>query len=96
MKDSKKHKLALLTARKIRKIREKNGLTQEGLAAEAQIARSYYVDMENGKYNFSLSKLYQVAQSLRVEPGELCPTLKELDDILGEDVLPIKKKTKRK
>lgn len=55
----------------IKKIRQEKGLTQEGVAGEAQINVSYLAKIENGYINTSLRYLIKIAAALKVRVGDL-------------------------
>lgn len=57
--------------RKIRAIRKEQGLSQEALAARANLDRSYLGHIERGEKNVTLTKIYQVADALGINPKEL-------------------------
>lgn len=57
--------------RNIRKLRKDIGLTQEQLAYEAEIDRSYMGAIERGERNISLLTLMKIAQCLKVDITEL-------------------------
>lgn len=52
----------------VRKLRLAAGLTQEQLAAEAGMERSYVSDLERGTRNPSVAALGRLAEALDVEP----------------------------
>jgi transcriptional regulator with XRE-family HTH domain len=58
---------------RIRQVRERLGLSQEALAADAGIDRSYMSGVERGVRNFSVLKLKAVAKALKVPVRELIP-----------------------
>lgn len=51
---------------KLKTLRKKAGLTQVQLAKQANISRSYLADLENGRYNPSLTILKKIAIELKV------------------------------
>lgn len=55
----------------IRFIREKRQLTQEALAYEADVARSYVGYVERAEKTLSIVTLTKIAKALRVKPGLL-------------------------
>ena len=55
----------------IRFIREKRGLTQEALAYDADVARSYIGYIERGEKTLSIVVLSKIAKVLKVKPGLL-------------------------
>ena len=61
----------MVAAENIRFIREKRGLTQEGLAFDADVARSYIGYIERGEKTLSITVLAKLAKALKVKPGLL-------------------------
>ena len=59
----------------IKKLREKKGISQEALAEEAGIHRTYMGRVERGKQNISMLNLIKIAKALELHPSVL---LKEL------------------
>jgi len=55
---------------KIRKIRLKEGLSQEQLAFETDIDRSYISEIETGKANFSIGFFLVICKVLKTDPKE--------------------------
>jgi transcriptional regulator with XRE-family HTH domain len=60
-----------VTGDNIRFIREKKGLTQEALAFEADVARSYIGYIERAEKTLSIVTLTKIAKALKVKPGLL-------------------------
>ena len=54
----------MTTGERIRKIREKRGLTQEQLAKKAEISKGFLSDVENGKRNIGSKGLLRIANEL--------------------------------
>ncbi len=52
---------------RIRRLRKEIGLTQEQLADEAELDRSYIGGIERGERNITFSVLCQIAKALRLE-----------------------------
>jgi transcriptional regulator with XRE-family HTH domain len=65
--------LAKELGKKIRLARKAKGLSQDVFALVCQIDRSYMGRIERGEVNLTVEKLYQIAESLECEPGELLP-----------------------
>jgi transcriptional regulator with XRE-family HTH domain len=56
---------------RVRKLRNALGISQEGLAARANLHRTYIGGIERGERNVSLENIVRLAKSLEVTPGEL-------------------------
>ncbi|HEV8469171.1 MAG TPA: helix-turn-helix transcriptional regulator [Candidatus Limnocylindria bacterium] len=63
--------LAPRVGRVIRKYREGAGLSQEALAAESGLHRTYISLVERGHRNISVDALSQIAEALGVYPSRL-------------------------
>ena len=55
----------------IRKIREERGLSQEKLAALADLHRAYVGQIERGEKNIGLKNLEKIAKALKVKTKDL-------------------------
>jgi transcriptional regulator with XRE-family HTH domain len=55
----------------VRRVRSAKGLSQEQLALDAGMKRSYLSDLERGTRNPSVRALERLAHALDVEAGEL-------------------------
>lgn len=55
----------------IRRARKAEGLSQEALAVDAQLDRSYMGGIERGEHNLTIMNLTRIADALRVKPSEL-------------------------
>lgn len=60
-----------LLGENVRALRRERGLTQEELAARAEMERSYVSDLERGTRNPSVRALGRLAEALGVEPAAL-------------------------
>lgn len=60
-----------LLGKNVRKHRKLKGMTQEQLALEAEMERSYVSDLERGTRNPSVRALARLAEALSVKPEEL-------------------------
>ena len=58
-------------AANLRRLRHAKGLSQDDLAYEAQISRSYLSQIEKGAFYASLKIVGKIAKTLGVEPAEL-------------------------
>jgi len=64
-------KFAQKLGNKVRLLRKERGWSQERLAHEANIERSYMGAIERGERNPTLKKIYQISVALRVPAREL-------------------------
>jgi transcriptional regulator with XRE-family HTH domain len=55
----------------IRRVREERGLTQEKLAAVADLHRAYIGQIERGEKNIGLKNLEKIAKALKVDIRDL-------------------------
>jgi transcriptional regulator with XRE-family HTH domain len=60
---------------RIRQARKKKGLSQEDLALQAEIDRSYMGGVERGQRNLSFKKLCHIAHEIGCDLGRLCKGL---------------------
>ncbi|MEZ5300072.1 MAG: helix-turn-helix transcriptional regulator [Verrucomicrobiales bacterium] len=58
-------------AARLREIRKQSNLSQEKLAAEAGLDRTYVSGCERGVRNISLANIVKLAAALGVQPSEL-------------------------
>ena len=58
-------------AANLRRLRNAKGLSQEDLAYEAEVSRSYLSQLEKGAFYASLKIVGKLAVVLEVEPAEL-------------------------
>ncbi|UVC13527.1 helix-turn-helix domain-containing protein [Mesorhizobium onobrychidis] len=58
-------------AANLRRLRHAKGLSQDDLAYEAEVSRSYLSQIEKGKYYASLKIIEKLASVLQIEPWEL-------------------------
>ncbi|WP_370258760.1 helix-turn-helix domain-containing protein [Marinobacter nauticus] len=64
--------------RNLRVIRKSKGFSQERLAHDAGIDRSYVGRIERGEANITLEKIYVFAELLECSPKDLMPDLNQL------------------
>lgn len=69
--------LPQILGRNVREVRRRRGLSQEQLALDADMKRSYVSDLERGTRNPSVKAIERLAEALGVEPWAL---LKPLSD----------------
>lgn len=82
---------------RIREARKATGLSQEQLALQADIDRSFMGQVERGQRNISVLTLLRMARVLDVNLGSLCHGLGGVGVGLAEDVTPYRvKKAKAK
>jgi len=65
--------LSVAIGQLIRNQRTKQKLTQESLALQCGIDRSYMGRIERGEVNLTVEKIYEIASILRVSPKDLLP-----------------------
>jgi len=56
---------------RIRELRRAKGISQEALADEAGVHRTYMGSVERGERNISLDNIVRIAKALRGQPYEL-------------------------
>jgi transcriptional regulator with XRE-family HTH domain len=55
----------------IRQVRNEAGLSQEALAVDANLDRSYMGGIERGEHNLTLMNLVKIADALQLKPSML-------------------------
>jgi transcriptional regulator with XRE-family HTH domain len=60
-----------VSAANLRRLRHAKGLSQDDIAYEAEISRSYLSQIEKGAFYASLKIVGKIAKTLGVEPAEL-------------------------
>lgn len=58
-------------ATNLRRLRHEKGLSQDDLAYEAEVSRSYLSQLEKGAFYASLKIIGKLSEALGVEPAEL-------------------------
>lgn len=61
----------MIFGRKIREIRIKQGLSQEALALESGMDRTYIGGVERGERNISIINIFKIAKALNVRLEDL-------------------------
>jgi transcriptional regulator with XRE-family HTH domain len=57
-------------ATNLRRLRNARGLSQDDLAYEAEVSRSYLSQLEKGAFHASLKVIGKLAKALKAEPAE--------------------------
>ena len=57
-------------ATNLRRLRNAKGMSQDVLAYESEISRSYLSQIEKGKYHVSIEIIGRLADALKAEPEE--------------------------
>ncbi|MBA3733552.1 helix-turn-helix transcriptional regulator [Patescibacteria group bacterium] len=58
----------------IRRLRKKEGYTQEYFSKLIEMNRAYYGAIERGKYNITILNLLKIAKALNILPQDIFPT----------------------
>jgi transcriptional regulator with XRE-family HTH domain len=66
-----RHFVAVAFGKVLRELRHEAGLTQEELAAEAELDRTYPSLLERGMRTPTLTKLLTIAKALKIEPARM-------------------------
>ena len=59
-----------LVGKRMRQLRKNIGLSQEALANECELDRTYIASVENGKRNISIINLEKISKALKVSLSE--------------------------
>lgn len=65
------HRLRLVFAKSVRRIRQESGYSQEQLADICDLHRTYISDVERGNRNISIDNIEKIAEALNVPASEL-------------------------
>lgn len=71
MKRTHKGKLRDVLARNMRRLRAARGLSQEALAHECGINRTYLSSVERSERNVSIDNIARIASGLQIDPWRL-------------------------
>lgn len=74
----KKHPALIKVGQRIRELRKAKGFSQEGFAHEVGLDRTYMGSVERGERNIAALNLMRIAKALKIEIGELFPSLKRI------------------
>jgi len=64
----------IVFGRRLAALRKERGWSQEQLALESGLARSYLGGVERGQRNISLLNIYRLAESMAISPAALFQT----------------------
>lgn len=76
MADKKSKEIGYIVGSTIRKLREKQGVSQEELAERAGIHRTFMSHVECATRNITVYNLVKIARALRVKPSMLLEDIK--------------------
>ena len=71
MKRTHKGPLRDILAKNMRRLRAARGLSQEALAHESEINRTYLSAIERSERNVSIDNIARIARGLRIDPWKL-------------------------
>lgn len=74
----KKHPALIKVGKRIRELRKAKGFSQEGFALAVGIDRTYMGGIERGERNIATINIIRIAKTLKVEVGELFPSIRSL------------------
>lgn len=74
----KKHPALIKIGKKIRELRKEKGFSQENFAYEVGLDRTYMGSVERGERNIAAINLIRIAKTLKVDVGDLFPSIKYL------------------
>lgn len=74
----KKHPSLVKIGKQIRELRLAKGFSQESFAYEVGLDRTYMGSVERGERNLAAINLIRIAKALKVEVGELFPSIRSV------------------
>ena len=74
----KKHPALIKVGKRIRELRKERGFSQEGFAYEVGLDRTYMGSVERGERNIAALNLIRIAKVLKVDVGDVFPSIKTL------------------
>ncbi|MBX3708722.1 MAG: helix-turn-helix transcriptional regulator [Gammaproteobacteria bacterium] len=74
----KKHPALVKLGKRIRELRKEKGFSQENFAYEVGLDRTYMGSVERGERNIAAINLIRIAKCLKVDVGELFPSIRTL------------------
>lgn len=63
--------LEIIFGKVVKSIRIKKNITQEQLALGSTLERTYISELENGRYQPTLTSLFDIARGLNMNPSDL-------------------------
>ena len=66
----------------LRKLRKKQGVSQEAFADKCDLQRTYISDIERGERNVSLENIEKIAQVLNIQMSELFKEMEKEHDCI--------------
>lgn len=63
--------IRILFGKRVRRLRQARGISQEELAFSSNLHRTYISDIERGTRNVSLDNIYKIAVALDVPPKDI-------------------------
>ncbi len=73
-----KHPALIKLGKRIRELRKAKGFSQEDFAHEVGLDRTYMGGVERGERNIAALNIIRIAKTLKVEVGELFPSVRNL------------------
>jgi transcriptional regulator with XRE-family HTH domain len=74
----KKNPALVKIGKKIRELRKLKGFSQENFAYEVGLDRTYMGSVERGERNIAAINLIRIAKTLKIEVGDLFPSIRTL------------------
>ena len=74
----KKHPALVKLGKRIRELRKSKVFSQESFAYEVGLDRTYMGSVERGERNIAALNLMKIAKTLKVEVGDLFPSVRNL------------------
>lgn len=74
----KKHPALIKIGKRIRELRKQRGFSQESFSYEVGLDRTYMGSVERGERNIAAINLIRIAKALKIEAGELFPSIRTL------------------
>ncbi len=74
--------IAVFMGKRVRALREARGLSQRDVCIELSISPATIHRWETGEHGMSLESVCLLARMLKISPGDLLPSLDELEGLL--------------